>query len=364
MEWARSTDANRTGRTCGKPNSRTYVSDTVETRGFMHIQRICGQNRLVAHCAVKGCSVCLSLTRTELGTWKLPRVERVRYSKTATTGERTVFVLPLPRSRRAPGRFNGLPSLNWTLPLAPCFRGLIFLLLLDYRSFKENPTVPLILAREFSCRRNIINWKRICKLRNLATLSVFCMYSTVSRMAQLLFPYIKDNFAHCSHVYASFLTCLIFDSPLRPRCRAENIAEFPYNPTHRIQTVFSYPSTIASARAFPQAVIFVVISVASWNFMTLETREDPVSCNVFPAREQLWFQPSVVHRELFFNNFFLSRVRNSFHEDAVRLKFYFLSKVQRVFAMSIVRNEIRKFSLDINVRLEGGHFETLLSTRE
>lgn len=65
----------------------------------MHIQRICGQSRLVTHCVLEGLGVCLTIA-PRVGTVKLARVGRSLLEPDAT-GERAVRLPPT-----APGPFN------------------------------------------------------------------------------------------------------------------------------------------------------------------------------------------------------------------------------------------------------------------
>lgn len=65
----------------------------------MHIQRICGQSRLVTHCVLEGLGICLTIA-PRVGTVKLARVGRSLLEPDAT-GERAVRLPPT-----APGPFN------------------------------------------------------------------------------------------------------------------------------------------------------------------------------------------------------------------------------------------------------------------
>lgn len=70
----------------------------------MHIQRICGQSRLVTHCMLEGLGVCLTIA-PRVGTVKLARVGRSLLEPDAT-GERAVRLASAPLPPTAPGPFN------------------------------------------------------------------------------------------------------------------------------------------------------------------------------------------------------------------------------------------------------------------
>lgn len=70
----------------------------------MHIQRICGQSRLVTHCVLEGLGVCLTIA-PRVGTVKLARVGRSLLEPDAT-GERAVRLASAPLPPTAPGPFN------------------------------------------------------------------------------------------------------------------------------------------------------------------------------------------------------------------------------------------------------------------
>lgn len=70
----------------------------------MHIQRICGQSRLVTHCVLEGLGICLTIA-PRVGTVKLARVGRSLLEPDAT-GERAVRLASAPLPPTAPGPFN------------------------------------------------------------------------------------------------------------------------------------------------------------------------------------------------------------------------------------------------------------------